>query len=114
MCFGTMNCRLRIAAMNCESTALSLTTTLYAPEGPDRENVVVRPGETDEVHRLVLLTRDEAVDDVGGRERLAVRPLDAVLEVEGEGLVPVRPLPLFASHGYTWPPPASVLMISGS
>jgi hypothetical protein len=31
MCFGTTNCLLTVAAMNCESGVLSVIATLYAP-----------------------------------------------------------------------------------
>ena len=79
--------------MNCESTVLSLMTALYGPEAEIDDDVRVGRREPDHVHRLVLLAGGQAVDDVGRRERLAVRPLDAVLQVEREGLVPVRPLP---------------------
>ena len=31
MCFGTTNCRFRLAAMNCESGVLSVIATPFAP-----------------------------------------------------------------------------------
>ena len=31
MCFGTTNCRFRLAAMNCESGVFSVMATVFAP-----------------------------------------------------------------------------------
>ena len=45
----------------------------------------------DDVHRLVLLAGREAVDDVGGRQRLAVRPLDALADLERQRLAVLAP-----------------------
>ena len=93
MCFGTTNCAFSTAGMNCESTVFSLIATLYGPDALIETMFV--SGCVSPIMSIALscLSGRQAVDDVGGRERLAVRPLDAVLQVEREGLVPVRPLP---------------------
>ena len=67
--------------------------------GADRRDVVVGAGEADAVHRLVLPAGCQAVGDVGGRQRLAVRPLGVRRNVQGEGLVAVRPLPAARQPG---------------
>ena len=61
--------------MNCESGVLSLMTTAYVPLALIEAMLLSAPDEADPVHRLVLAAGGEAVDDVGRREPLAVRPL---------------------------------------
>jgi hypothetical protein len=92
-CFGTMNARLSVAEMNCESVVLSLITTVWAPLALIDAMLLSAPTRPDAIHRLVLATGGEAVDDVSGRERLAVRPLGLRRDVQRERLVAVAPSP---------------------
>src|SRR5581483_4620922 len=61
--------------------------------GADGLDVVTGAGQADAIHDRALMAGGEAVDDVERGQRLAVRPLDALLEMERERLVAVAPGP---------------------
>ncbi len=79
--------------MNCESGVLSADRDAARTDALDRHDVRAGAGEADDVHRLVLLAGGQAVDHVGSGQRLAVRPLRVLDDLERQRLVAVAPLP---------------------
>src|SRR4029450_13364124 len=72
---------------------LQLEDDLVRASRLDGDDLVAGAGQADPVHELVLASGQEAVDDVGRGELLAVRPLRIPGEVHRELLVAVAPLP---------------------
>ena len=85
--------------MNCESGVLSVIATPFVAHLLDRDDVRPLAIQADDVHALVLLAGREAVDDIGGGQRLAVRPLDVRLDLQRQHLVAVAPLPALGQPG---------------
>ena len=71
------------------------------PDLLDRGDVRVRAVEADDVHRVarVLLAGGQAVDHVGGGQRLAVRPLDVGLDLQVQRLLVATPRPALRQPG---------------
>ena len=79
---------------------LQLDDDLVGASRLDGDDLVAGSGQADPVHELVLASGQEAVDDVGRGELLAVRPFHASSEVQREGLVAVAPFPASGEPRY--------------
>ena len=77
--------------MNCESGVFSVISTVYSPRALTDTISLAGAGQADAVHDLVLPSGGQAVDDVGRRQRLPVRPPRVVDEVQAQRAVAVRP-----------------------
>ena len=91
MCLGTTKTAFRLTETNCESLPFSLMTTWWLPFCRTEAMFGALAEGADDVHRLVLLAGGEAVDDVGGRQRLAVRPPDVLADLERQRLAVLAP-----------------------
>ena len=90
-CFGTTKMPLRFTDTNSESRDFSFTRTVCGALLLDGRDVRSLARRAEDVHRRVLLAGGHAVDDVGGGQRLAVRPLDALAEVDRQRLAVLAP-----------------------